>query len=427
MNMGRQVTAVNNSPCPSPGFYASPTNFGYDACDAFATDSSESEATNGANGAGVWTRLSAPLVPASVTISAGSSQSTQVGTPFAQALVALVQDANGNTVPGATVTWAAPASGPSATLSASSAVTNVNGLATVSASANSISGSYAVTARAGALTADFALTNAITISAGSCGGSDATISALVEQYYAAILGRHSDAGGKSFWIGEANRLCALGTDPKETFFLLANVFFNSPEYLAFARSDSAFVTDLYVTFFGRSPDASGQAYWTDQLASGMPRNILMSSLLFSPEFTATMTRLFPGSRARAETYLVLNLYGGLFRRLADSSGYAYWDAQFQAAECSASAAAAVTATIASLSSQFVASPEYAARATSDSQYVQDLYYALLQRGGDLAGFNFWVSQISGGLQSRDQVRQQFLQSPEMQAQSASIAAQSCQR
>jgi len=50
---------------------------------------------------------------------------------------------------------------------------------------------------------------------------------------------------------------------------------------------------------------------------------------------------------------------------------------------------------------------------------------LLQRGGDLAGFNFWVNQITSGAQTRDQVRQQFLQSPEMQTQAAAIAAQGC--
>ena len=60
----------------------------------------------------------------------------------------------------------------------------------------------------------------------------------MEQYYAAILRRPSDAGGKSFWLSEADRLCALGADPKQTFFLLANSFYNSPEYLAFNRDDT---------------------------------------------------------------------------------------------------------------------------------------------------------------------------------------------
>jgi hypothetical protein len=85
----------------------------------------------------------------------------------------------------------------------------------------------------------------------------------------------------------------------------------------------------------------------------------------------------------------------------------------------------VTATINDVSGQFVNSGEYIGRGTSNSQFVDDLYYAMLQRGGDLAGFDAWVSQLNNGTLSRDQVRQQFLNSTEMQAQSAAIAAQGC--
>jgi alpha/beta superfamily hydrolase len=66
-----------------------------------------------------------------------------------------------------------------------------------------------------------------------------------------------------------------------------------------------------------------------------------------------------------------------------------------------------------------------ARGTTNSQYVVDLYYALLQRGAETAGYNYWVGQLNGSSLTREQERQQFLTSPEMQAQSAAIAAQGC--
>jgi uncharacterized protein DUF4214 len=206
---------------------------------------------------------------------------------------------------------------------------------------------------------------------------------------------------------------------------MGNVFFNTPEYLALNRDNNGFVTDLYNAFFSRLPDAAGLSYWLGQLSSGIPRNNVMSSFLFSAEFTTTMNSLFPGQTARAETYLVLNLYGGLFRRLAETGGYTYWTGQFRTAQCNASPAAAVQAAIDSVSSQFLASAEYAARASTNSQYVVDLYYALLQRGAETDGYNYWVGQLNGSLLSRYQVRQQFVTSPEMQAQSAAIAAQGC--
>jgi len=368
-----------------------------------------------------------PGVPTSVTIISGSPQSTRVGTAFAQPLVALVKDSLGNPVPNVTVTWATPAAGASAALNGPpSTVTDSSGRATIGATANAIFGTYTVGAQVGVISASFNLTNAITIATlpPTCSGNAATNADLVEDYYAAILRRPSDAGGKAFWLGEADRLCALGVDPKQTFFLLANYFYNSPEYLAFNRDNNGFVTDLYITFFGRLADAGGLSFWLGQLTAGMTRNNVMASFLFSPEFTTTMNSVFPGRTARAETYLAMNLYGGLLRRLADSGGYMFWDGQFQSAECNAIPAGAVTAIINTVSSQFLTSGEYVARATSNSQFVDDLFYAMLQRGGDLTGFNFWVAQLNAAV-TRDQVRQQFLTSPEMQAQSAAIAAQGC--
>ncbi len=363
---------------------------------------------------------------AALTVTGGNGQSTRVSTAFPTALTVKATDSGGMPVPNATVQFTAPAQAATASLSGTSAITDSNGVATVTATASAISGAYQVSATSGAGSASFILANTITISAGNtCSGNAATNADLVEQYYAAILRRPSDSGGKAYWIGEVDRLCALGADPKQAFFLIANTFFNSPEYLAFNRDDTSFVTDLYITFFGRLPDAGGQTYWLGQLAAGMPRNIVMSSFLFSPEFTATMNGVFPGRTARAETYLALNLYGGLLPAAGGLGGYTYWDGQFRTAQCNASPAAAVQGTIDTVSALFVGSAEYVGRATTNSQYVQDLYYAVLQRGGDLTGVNYWVGQLNSGALTRVQVRQLFLGSPEMAAQSAAIAAQGC--
>ena len=229
-------------------------------------------------------------------------------------------------------------------------------------------------------------------------------------------------------MNESDRLCALGADVQQTFIIIANAFFNQPEYLGRGRSDSQFVTDLYITFFGRLPEPNGLSSWTGQLAQGNSRNNVMTSLLLEPqykEFQNTMQTLYNNPRSREETYLVLNLYGGLFRRLADSGGYDYWTAQFRAAQCAANPTQAVTDASDSVSGQFVAVPEYMIRNSTNGQYVQDLHYALLQRGADLNGYNYWKGQLDGLVLTRMQVRHQFLTSPEMQAQSAAIAAQGC--
>jgi len=105
------------------------------------------------------TAQTGPGIPAALVSSSGTPQSTVAGAAFATALSAKVTDSFNSPVAGVTVTFQAPASGPSAGLLASSAVTNASGIAAVTAVANSLTGVYNVTAATGSLSSTFALTN----------------------------------------------------------------------------------------------------------------------------------------------------------------------------------------------------------------------------------------------------------------------------
>jgi hypothetical protein len=94
----------------------------------------------------------------------GTPQSTTVGYAFATPLQVIVTDGFGNAVPGVSVTYAAPTSGPSGTISDGNLVTtNAQGIAAPTFRANTAAGgSYTVTATAGDLSgspASFSLTN----------------------------------------------------------------------------------------------------------------------------------------------------------------------------------------------------------------------------------------------------------------------------
>ena len=107
-----------------------------------------------------------PGPPATVAVSGGDAQSTLVHDAFDAPLVALVADVDGAPVPGATVTFTAPAAGASGTFTngtrTTTAVTGSNGLATTSTlTANATVGGYSVTAAATAGSAAFPLTNII--------------------------------------------------------------------------------------------------------------------------------------------------------------------------------------------------------------------------------------------------------------------------
>jgi hypothetical protein len=246
---------------------------------------------------------------------------------------------------------------------------------------------------------------------------------LVTHYYRSILRRAPDAGGKTYWEGEAARVSALGANVNETWYALAMQFFVSSEYVAFNRDNTGFVTDLYNTFFNRTPDAAGLAYWNSQMAGGMPREVVLVGFMFSPEFAAFTQAIFGNTAARAEVDTVVDFYRGLLSRLPDSAGFNYWVGQFRTAQCSGPAA--VYAQVEAISSAYANSPEYGARARTNAQFVGDVYNSFLRRGGDLAGVNYWISQLATGARTRENVRQAFISTPEFGARVQAIINQGC--
>ncbi|HHW77378.1 MAG TPA: DUF4214 domain-containing protein [Xanthomonadaceae bacterium] len=254
-------------------------------------------------------------------------------------------------------------------------------------------------------------------------GAVSTIAALVTHYYQFILGRAPDTGGLAYWQGEIARLQGLGVDVQEAFRVMAGQFFTSAEYLDRNTSNTQYVTDLYRTFFNRTPDSGGLSYWAGQLAAGMPRGMALYSFLFSAEFGSYMQARLGNTTSRGEVYAVVDFYRGFLNRLPDSGGFGYWIGRFRTAQCQG--VAAVNAEVESISRQFAASTEYFNRNRDNRNYVADLYYAFLRRGGELTGFSFWVSQLNTGVQTRDQVRRSFLQSPEFQGRVQQIINQGC--
>jgi adhesin/invasin len=102
-----------------------------------------------------------PGMATSITVVAGDGQSAPVGGFYPSALKVSVQDMNDNAVPGVSVTFTPPPSGPSVSFTGSpTVVTDSTGVAAVSVTANSIVGSFQVNANANGIgPAIFNLTN----------------------------------------------------------------------------------------------------------------------------------------------------------------------------------------------------------------------------------------------------------------------------
>jgi hypothetical protein len=246
---------------------------------------------------------------------------------------------------------------------------------------------------------------------------------LVMHYYNAILGRLPDPGGKPYWNAEAARVQALGADLNEVWYAMAMSFFNGPEYLGFGRSNGEFVDDLYRTFLNREADAGGRAFWLSQFNAGLTQEVVLVAFMFSQEFRDFTASIFGDTSVRRELDAVMDFYRGLLSRLPDDGGFNFWVNRFRTAQCAG--AAAVTAEAEAISGEFARGAEYASRNRTDEQYVGDLYNAILRRGGDGPGVQYWINSIGSGVLTREQVRQQFVQSPEFQARVQQIIAAGC--
>jgi hypothetical protein len=287
---------------------------------------------------------------------------------------------------------------------------------------------FSPAAAAGGLNASVAVGGTLSIVSNVAGSphqvalSGSAEKSLIRHYYAAILGRDADAGGHDYWSQEAARLQSLGANINEAWFAMSLQFYNSPEYKTSAPSDADYLNDLYLTFFNRAPDSGGFGYWSSQLAQGLTRENVLQAFLFSAEFTAFTRAIFGEQTARAESEMVMDFYRGVLARLPDSDGYNYWRGRLRAAQCAG--AAAVSSEADTLTSLFLNSPEYNARARDNGQYVSDLYNTFMRRGGDLPGQQYWISQLAGGA-TREQVRLAFLGSPEFQARVQAVIAAGC--
>jgi len=246
---------------------------------------------------------------------------------------------------------------------------------------------------------------------------------LVTHYYGAILSRYPEPSGKSYWNSEAARVQGLGADLNEVWYALAIGFFSSVEYIGFNRTNGEFVDDLYRTFLNRDADTAGRDFWLGQFSAGLTREVVLVAFMFSPEFRSFTASIFGDTSVRRELDSVMDFYRGLLFRLPDGGGFNFWVGRFRTAQCAG--AAAVTAEAEAISGEFARGAEYANRNRTNSEYVGDLYNAILRRGGDGPGVQFWINSIATGTLTREQVRQQFVQSPEFQGRVQQIIAAGC--
>jgi hypothetical protein len=151
--------------------------------------------------------------------------------------------------------------------------------------------------------------------------------------------------------------------------------------------------------------------------------VVLTSFMFSPEFATFTKALFGSNPVRYEIDMVMDFYRGFLSRLPDADGFAYWLEYIRTAQCAGPTATATA--IDAMSRQFTSSPEYLTRSRSNAQIVADLYNALLRRGGEQSGVQYWIGQLDNAVQTQESVRQQFLATSEFRGRVDALIAQGC--
>ncbi len=124
----------------------------------------------------------------------------------------------------------------------------------------------------------------------------------VDGFYQQFLGRQAEPAGRQVWINQM-----LAGVSEET--IMAS-FMTTAEYQLLNPSNEAFVVAAYADLFDRVPDAPGQDFWVNALATG--------------QFTqGDVTRLLIDSRER-HLLLVDSYYEDFFNRQPDSEGLFVW-------------------------------------------------------------------------------------------------------
>jgi hypothetical protein len=157
-----------------------------------------------------------------------------------------------------------------------------------------------------------------------------------------------------------------------------------------------FVNQLYRDFLSREADASGAAFFTNQLTNQqITRARLVLQFTTSGEFeqrTAPMARLYFG------TYL----------RVPDYAGLQFWTEEFRSGR----------RTLVQIGEAFATAPEFVNRYganVSNANFVALVYQNILGRTGEPAGVNFWTEELNSGRQTRGSMLTQFTESSEYKA------------
>ena len=227
---------------------------------------------------------------------------------------------------------------------------------------------------------------------------------FIERMYVIALDRESEPEGKAFWLDKVTNEGFSGGRVAVGFLIEA------PEFLNRNLTDEQFVEVLYKTFFDRSADEGGKAFWMGHLATDMTREQVVRGFIDSTEWCnlcayysvksgATNAKAErPSAKALSFAY---RLYKECLGREPDIVGLEFWALRLTNLESTGAEAA----------KGFFESQEFQNQDVNTYNYVARLYKTFMGRKGDQAGMDFWIDHLLTDM-TREQVLKSFAESEE---------------
>ncbi len=221
-----------------------------------------------------------------------------------------------------------------------------------------------------------------------------TSAVFVTRLYEQVLNREPDAAGLQAFV---QRITQFGSVVPTVL-----AFFHSAEFLARNTDHAQFLAICYQTFLNRDPDPDGfSAFLTSLQLGQLTRDNLLDIFMDSQEFQAQASFLPPQDPLNA---FVTTLYVRILGRGPDPAGLQGFVAEAHRA-CTTLPAVQT----------LLASPEFQARHTTNTEFVTLLYRVFLGRVPDAGGHTSFVTPLTQGTVTRDQLVAQFAASAEFQA------------
>ncbi len=237
-------------------------------------------------------------------------------------------------------------------------------------------------------------------------GSDAyaRIKTFMIRLYEIHLNRDPDVVGLNSWAN------SLATGKSSSASAIHGIV-TSEEYRLKGYNSDMIVEQMYASMLGRASDADGKANWMSCLNSGMTVTSIVNGFSGSQEFANVCAAygMQPGSVAITEardlnpsvTKFVYRCYTEALGRGADTEGLNVW--------CGALVGGGTTPK--QVAEQFVLSDEVKLRNLTNSQFVEMLYRFCMGRNADASGLSYWVGLLDQGY-VREYVLNEFVTSNE---------------